>query len=426
VVANDAVNDELNDAWYQNQVLVDDLTGAIVSELKSQPDDMEKRVLDYINEGKTHWQDTHPCDRERIENAHKEQDAGVFQMTLPASSLINKFEKLSKELTFLQYRNIWGVPVTKKQLIPVSKFEGDRQAKQESYAALDRYFASFFTVYSPTTLKYPVEVSESQRDKYLDEWRKAVTLQRGQIQIQQQYDHTGRLFERWGDAERADALIKGGFNIDAKEFGLASNDSARVAQVLESVKGEYARALDDVLKYCKIVFHRMQMSLVLSMLPGMDKSQLDQIATPDMLTKITRCLDRINRVLVESRQLHFNNMRLGILLYNWQQDEEQNPKGLRECIEQAAEICRRHITVMQDSLANMPYPFEHAKDNFSLVEHIFGQDVKDMSPPQIEGYSEHVLGNLHSLQWRMVSLLCRYAGQVELLSGLAEPEKGSE
>ena len=425
VVANDAVHEEQNDAWYQKQVLVDDLTGAIISEYQQQPDDMEQRVVDYINEGKTHWQDTHPCDRERIENALKEQAEGVFHMTIPASCLINKFEKLSKELTFLQYRNIWGVPVTKAQLIPVERFEGDRKEKQENFAALERYFGPFFTVYYPVELKYPIPVTQEQREKYIAEWKKAYKAQQTCTQIKEQYDHEEKLFDKYGSLERADALIKGGFNIDAKEFELKSNDPDKVSKQLEDTREEYRRALNDIFGYCKIVFHRIQMALALSLMPEMDRKQLDQIAEKTIIEKVIKCQHRINYALNESRQLHFNFNRLGILLYNWQEKEEENPEPLRENIEKMAEICRRHIEVLQNTLATTAYPFEHAKENFSLQEHIFTYDVKDMSPPQIEGYSNSILGDLHGLQWRMMALLCRYVEQVEAIAGLVKPDNAA-
>lgn len=417
-VASDTVNEELNDAWYQHQVLVDDLSGAILSEYRGQPEDIEQRVMDYINEGKTHWQDTHPCDRERIENAKRENVDGVFQLTIPAASLINKIEKLSKELTFLHYRNVWGVPVSKNQLIPVEKFEGDKQAKQENYDALERFFGSAYTVYAPVSLDYPLEVVSEQQAQYMQEWQRVVTRQKDQVQIKQQYELMGRLYDRYGDAERAAALVTAGFNVDAKEFGLTSSEPDKLPVALEKLNSEYNQALADVLQYNSTVFQRMQLALTLSLIPEIDRQPLDQIATHERLKMIVNCLSRISPLLNEARQLHFNSTRLGVLLYNWKDDEQQNPKDLRATIEKTADICRRHIDVMQNGLARIPYPFEHAKQDYQLVDHIFGYDLKDMSPPQIEGYSEHVLANLHSLQWRMVSLLSRYAEQVERQAGL--------
>ncbi len=413
-IAANNVQEEQNDSWYQNQQLVDDLTAAIISEYQNQPEDMDKQVLEYINEGNTRWQDTHPCDKERIENAQQEQSKGIFNLTTPAADLITKIDKFSTELTLLHYRNVWNLPVIKSQLIPVGKFEDSKKSKKENYEALDRYFKNVFSVYAPVKLNYPIKVNEKMIEKIKQEWEKHLDIQNNAINIQDDNEYANRLNEKYTQAERANAVINAGIKISPADFGLTCRDNEKIPEEIATLKKKYAEASAKVTAYCQTVFARMQMALAMSLMHPANNEDLDLIAPQNQLSNIVKCLNRINSVLLESKQLLLNSEKLDVLLLAADGDAEDTIlKELSKAIHQAANICRRHIIAMQDSLTNLPYPFEHSKNNYQLADYIFGYDIKGMSATDIAGYSEHVLSNLHTTQWRMVSLLCKYAEQVE-------------
>lgn len=413
-IAANNVQEEQNDAWYQNQQLVDDLTAAIISEYHHQQKDMDKQVLEYINEGNTHWQDTHPCDKERIENAQQEQTEGIFNLTSPAADLITKIDKFSTELTLLHYRNAWNLPVIKSQLIPVEKFEDSKKAKQENYEALDCYFKEVFSVYVPVKLNYPIKVNEKTAEKIKQEWKKYLNIQNNAINIQHDNEYADRLNDKYIQAERANTVINAGIKVSPSDFGLTCHDKEKIPEEITTLKKKHEEAFAKVTTYCQTVFARMQMALAMSLVYPANNEDLALIASQSQLNSIVKCLNRINSVLLESKQLFLNSEKLDVLLLAADGDAEDTIlKELSKAINQTANICRRHIIAIQDSLTNLPYPFEHSKENYQLSEHIFGYDIKNMSATNIAGYSEHVLGNLHTTQWRMMSLLCKYAEHVE-------------
>ncbi len=413
-IAADAVNEEQNDSWYQNQQLVEDLTVAIVSEYNNQPADMNEQVLEYINEGNTHWQNTHPCDKERIKNAQQEQTDGLFNLTNPASDLITKIDKLSTQLTLLHYRNKLNLPVIKSQLVSVGEFEDKNKSKEESYQALERYFKGMYYFYVPVKLNYPVKVNLEMAAKIKQQWEKSIDLQNNAINFQHDKDHADRINEKHLQAERANILLNADIPISLSAFGLICRDKEKIPTEITNLKKQFEDASSKVNTYCQTVFTRMQLTLAISLLYP-DSNELATIASQKQIHNIVKCLNRMNSILLEAKQFFIDNSKLEILLQAADGNAENTfLKKLGIAINQSANICKQHIIAMQGNLTNLSYPFEHSKDNYQLSEYIFGYDIKDMSATDIASYSQHVLNKLHSSQYHMMSLLCKYAEQVEI------------
>jgi len=81
--------------------------------LKSEIDPFAQKAVD---EGQTGIFDTHPCDRDRIANAHREKAPGAFQSNLPARVLFRNFEDTSKKVTYDLYAGWFGKKLKREAL----------------------------------------------------------------------------------------------------------------------------------------------------------------------------------------------------------------------------------------------------------------------------------------------------------------------
>lgn len=418
-MAATAVKDEMNATWHNNQQLVDDYTRAITAEYQNQPADIQETVNKIIADGNTHWQNTHPCDRERNENAMREKSSGIFTLAVPASQLFTRFDKYSKDMTFHLYRNIWELPVAVNNLVPVEQFIGHRQQREQHSAAMDYFFKDCFNIHTPVLVMPLPKVNADQQTQFMQKWYAlAEQLLKNQSLIKQHYNQCGQLYERKQLAESAEALLKAGFKIDPKEFKLAKAELPTVAARLASLNQEYGNALQQMQNNNKLVYNRMQIDFALAQLPCHLPSTAEVNENLPQLQKITDCLNRLNGIQDEIRQLGFVQSRLETLLHNFDSDETQNPKDLRTEIENLADICRRHLTALQNSLGNLAYPFAHTKTNYQLSEHIFTQKHNELNPPQIAQYSDSVQNDLYYFKWQCVAALADHARKIESILGL--------
>ncbi len=121
-LAHAEVMRNINLTWEDHQCLVNDLSAAVVYALAQQPKNIEEKIEKNMELERSERFDTHPSDIERIENAMLENAEGIFQVELPAQSLMTGFTELSGDTTYRYYRRQLKLDVTKSQLIPLNEF----------------------------------------------------------------------------------------------------------------------------------------------------------------------------------------------------------------------------------------------------------------------------------------------------------------
>lgn len=94
---------EADDAWNLSRRRATNLPFAALGRIKSLPANAEALAIDAIRRGATHWQDTHPSDRDRIRNAEAEFCRGIFQGDEPGHRLFRDFKSVSERATAQAY-----------------------------------------------------------------------------------------------------------------------------------------------------------------------------------------------------------------------------------------------------------------------------------------------------------------------------------
>ena len=69
----------------------------------SLPADVKQRITDRLGLVRTKIFDSHPSDADRIRQARRAGEPGVFHLQLPATILFSNFEAVSKQVTLLHY-----------------------------------------------------------------------------------------------------------------------------------------------------------------------------------------------------------------------------------------------------------------------------------------------------------------------------------
>ena len=124
-VAMSALHQDLHSTWENHRYLVDNLAEAVVDKARNLPTEALEQIRDHVEGGETGIFDTHPCNRERIDNAERENSPGIFKVELPASMLFNRFAMWAKQATLKYYKDELGLGLSIQQLLPLGKIKGN-------------------------------------------------------------------------------------------------------------------------------------------------------------------------------------------------------------------------------------------------------------------------------------------------------------
>jgi Zn-dependent protease with chaperone function len=107
-------------AWKIKRMLPDNFPAFLTLQESKIP--LERRTLieDSVGLSRTGIFDTHPSDGDRIRQARRAGEPGIFHLTYPATLLFANFEVASKHITFLHYTEGLGLACNQAVLQPVS------------------------------------------------------------------------------------------------------------------------------------------------------------------------------------------------------------------------------------------------------------------------------------------------------------------
>jgi Zn-dependent protease with chaperone function len=136
-------------AFFRDGRLADNLPKLISINLARLPEEARRDIDKYIKNHKTSLFDTHPCDRDRIENAKRENAPGLFQASAPASVLFRHFDLLCRNVTWDTYCEVFGPQLKQDMLHPLDALL-DLQTKQEAWKQeLENFFLGKFDLRRP-------------------------------------------------------------------------------------------------------------------------------------------------------------------------------------------------------------------------------------------------------------------------------------
>ena len=104
---------------FQEGHLGDNFPKLVVFNSQIMPAKIKTEIHKSIFESSTELFDSHPCDKDRIANAHAEAAPGVFRIEKPAADLFVHFDALCKNVTADFYRDATGTLIDPRELHPI-------------------------------------------------------------------------------------------------------------------------------------------------------------------------------------------------------------------------------------------------------------------------------------------------------------------
>lgn len=360
-----AAMDEL-DRYRREARLPDNLPAVIVSNIdRIKPDkcqEMEKALLEL----KTEWGDSHPSDRDRIENAAREKTDGSFRIELPASVLFTDIQGLCRVVTLKIYQHAFGAGFNPKTVratdqilavknVEVAEGEAGLRFILDQFCGYHTFHLPRFKLGEAMDAKQYRTNTEIRRRNLLD------SLAGYRVICKQENDLMDALIEVAG----ARRLIEAGFDLSQAKGNFAANnlhDTHRRAEQLahqEKQIKESLRGFRQLLGYRLIDALEFLRSEKIIAKTGLPPAVVHEVAGILQLMEIIVSQKQSYEQLVFDTQVIF--FLLGAC-------EIRVDARVEKSIMAACQRVHYLLSGMHLATARVYYPFEHGRGKITLAE----------------------------------------------------------
>jgi Zn-dependent protease with chaperone function len=404
--------------FFRDGRLGDDLPRLMMVNVAQLPQEVHAQIDALIAENKTGLLDTHPCDRERIEMARREDTPGIFHSNRPASDLFQDFESVSKNVTWDFYRDIFGPQFKPEQMHPLDDLLA-RQARDQSAAQiLDRYFLGSFNLLRPLLLLSvpdgPPASPRKTAERLQQARQKMIEAQPAYSQALGTYDQADTQILH---AAQVAALQEAELRIDPSGFEVPTRNRTETQQACERAAAQQGNAAVNMEAFEKAAAERLGAALELLRAPQLtsklsDAPQLCQVA--DRLQPVLHVLARNLGTMLQMRNSHAALLALAAHL---ESNEHRQPliNALRGRMQQVT----THLTGLRQQWMAFEYPFDHAQGQMSLAQYLIPEAFSSDDLGSIHEAAQSVLERLPPLYVRLGGRLTGIAVQVETAIGIA-------
>jgi Zn-dependent protease with chaperone function len=423
-VAQQLAKRDLGTFWNEGR-LPDDLPGLGLQNTIQYRDEIAKFVREHIDESKTGWFDTHPCDADRIARAHAEQADGIFHLDLPATVLFTNFKALCQVASLDLYRELLGRKFKKESVRPIEELVARKKKERVGGEALKRYFQGRLSPLRPLPLSLTIPALSSSPVELLTALRQRMLAELPVYE--KQFKAYDEIDTHILNTHRATALMKAKVRISAKEFKLpqASTDAARRAREQGALQQQGMAAQLQSFEAAATERLLISLKLIRDPLFAVRVGTSDELTTEvDRIMPAARKLGLLMPALTELRN---ENAALASLVEPLQAN--QGNEVLIGTIRTQMGRVKKQLRQVQGDLGEEPYPFDHAGGPTTLRKQVLprlpGQD--DLGAT-FEAAGETING-LYDLYFRCLARLAWIAEQVETAIGLKplpEPKEVEE
>ena len=212
----DETQKQLVASWRKSKTLPDNLPALIQSSHQRLPAAVLQKIDDTLGFHRTGLFDSHPSPADRIRQARKANDSGIFRDDRPASSLFASFEHPSRFVTLLHYTDDIGIPITESML---TRVEMEPNGASTTVDRSQSYFLGILPLMKPLRLGEPVPSVKLDAD-YAELNQIVSSLQQIAPQLTDFAQQDADLLDQRAAAGAAHCLLNNGFALPAGTFSL--------------------------------------------------------------------------------------------------------------------------------------------------------------------------------------------------------------
>ena len=231
-------------SWKHNKTLPDNLPALIRHAHQRLSPPVLQKIDDSLGLHRTGLFDSHPAPADRIRQARKANDPGIFHDARPATSLFASFEHPSRFVTLLHYTDDIGIPISEDMLTQV-----EVEQPGASGGGSQAYFLGLLPLMKPVRIAAPAPSTRIDAD-FAELNQLISSLQQIAPQLEGFAQQDVELLEQLTSTRAAHILLNNGYGLSAGTFSLPKMNlheaATAEAGVLEA-RQELRRSLREVL-----------------------------------------------------------------------------------------------------------------------------------------------------------------------------------
>ncbi|HUT94150.1 MAG TPA: M48 family metalloprotease [Thermoguttaceae bacterium] len=403
--------------FYQEGRLGDNLPRLVMANVEQMPDDLREAIDRMIDESTGGLLDTHPANRDRIANAHRENAPGIFLLQCPASLLFPNFDAVSRNVTWDFYRGVFGPQFKPGDMHPTDDLLARQKFEEEAGGALERFFQGAFNSLRPLPL--PKEPPGPPADPKRCAAQVKAERQR-MLDLKPAYDQAFAVYDQADthtvEADQATAILKADLRVPPNLFSLKLTDSLTAAKVRRQAVARQEQSAAKLTEFEKAAAARLFGALELLHVPQVAQRIDNAEEKREQCARSFAALKALGDAAYSLRELRNEHASLSVLVENLEGNEEN--KHLVKTIVKTMEAIRRHLEGMRRRLHAVRYPLDHAKGDISIGDYMIDElpAVDDLGATY--GAGQKALETLPSLYVRLMARLAQVAEEVERVLGL--------
>ncbi len=415
-VANQGAQADLG-TFYQEGRLGDNLPRLIMANVQQVPAEVHAKINQMIDESTTGLLDTHPCGRDRIANARRENDPGIFHVERPAPILFGAFDALSRNVTWDFYRGIFGPGFKPSEMHPIDDLLARQTREQEAQKALGRYFQGAFSPLRPLPLPaMPPGAPDDPRECAA----RVKAARKRMLELEPAYAKAFAVYDQADthllEANQASAVLSAALKVGPTEFSLDLTSGATAARARNEAAARQEKAAPELAPFEKAAAGRLFGAMELLCVPQVAAKMENAEDQKLQCTRALSALASLNHHAHTILQLRNDHAALGILLSKLQ-GNEANEQLIQE-IRANMDFVWERVKDLRTHLKSVPYPLDHAKGEISIGHYMLGELPAEDDLVAVLNAGQAVWENLMTLYVRLVGRLVVVAERVEKLLGL--------
>ncbi len=406
--------------------LGDNLPLLVLSNAKQLPKKIHKALRKHVDESKTGVFDSHPCPRERIENAWLEKSTGIYQVEYPAHLLFSNFLGLARNATWDFYRGIFGPKFKQSEMHPIGDLLERIEQEEQAYKTLRRYFQGTFT-----TLR-PIRLRGSSVDEPDNVQATVTALKNSRQTVMATAEAHRAVMKRYDKADthvieatQAQALFRAGFRVRNDDFSVPMRNIDQANQVRQQALGQMNGACRELVQYEEAFSIRLWTALQLMHVEKVALRLEDSQKLHEECHQLVDALAFLNGRSEDLLQLRNAHSALHSL-FNQLRGHERDQDLIREILRETKDVFER-LAQLRQSLAMVMYPFDHAKGKMTMADYALEEMPDRENPFHIYEAADQFGMAMSAFYPRLAGRLAIMAEKVETLLGLpALPEPPEE
>ena len=422
-VAFQISHDYLAQAW-EDKKLVNDFPALVAHNATQLPNELDKALLSKMEESKTRMYDSHPSDRERIENAMRQQAQGIFSLDCPSWELFKRFDLLSKQVSQTYYADELGLDFNPSKLVDINqvvKIAQDNEKQQEAYHA---YFKDMAPVFDMPLSVNIFDTSKADWEDLLAQYKETenqlvdqITSRRTLMKKAEENSAKYQYFSAIHDLEQA------GFILFPEWFDINAETLEANKKHLVMFERAYKQTMDQLRPLFEVNDRRMSIALTLLNHPIVLEANPDHAQHLKIRNHFSLLINNIRRnaeTIVEYRQKFY---RLASFLA-CVPAIGQKPVDMPTVRNQLMEDLKQSQLQLASALNRLDYPYVAEGEHQTIAEYL------DPFLPKSSQYSNEwdfyiasgdvILEKLDAIYGRIISGLANVALTVDRLIPVIE------